>query len=95
MTEEKKTSVIHVDPAVENGRYANAATIMHSFSEFIMDFLMLLPGDRKKVVSRIIVSPGQAKQIARALLDNIEKYEDAYGKISLPAGKGDFSGPVN
>ena len=92
---EKKPGVIHVDPAIENGRYANAATIMHSFSEFIVDFLMLLPGDRRKVVSRIILSPGQAKQVARAFRENLEKYEDAYGEINLPKGKEDFSGPVN
>ena len=92
---EKKPSVIHVDPTVENGRYANAATIMHSSSEFIVDFLMLLPGDRKKVVPRIILSPGQAKQVARALQENVDRYEKAYGEITLPRGKGDFSGPVN
>lgn len=92
---EKKPSVIHVDPAVENGLYANAATIMHSFSEFLVDFLMLLPGDRKKIVSRIILSPGQAKKVAKAMKDNVERYEKAYGEISLPQEKGEFSGPVN
>lgn len=92
---EKKQSVIHIEPDIENGRYANAATIMHSSGEFIMDFLMLLPGDRKKVVSRVIVSPAQAKQLAEALRENINKYETVFGEIRVPKEKGEFTGPVN
>jgi len=92
---EKKQSVIHVEPDVENGRYANAATIMHSSSEFIMDFLMLLPGDRKKVVARVIVSPAQAKQVAAALRENVKRYETVYGEIRIPKGEGEFTGPMN
>jgi hypothetical protein len=92
---EKKQSVIHIEPDVENGCYANAATIMHSSGEFIMDFLMLLPGDRKKVVSRVIVSPPQAKQLAGALRENINKYETVFGEIRIPEEKGEFAGPVN
>jgi hypothetical protein len=92
---EKKQSVIHIEPEVENGRYANAATIMHSSGEFIMDFLMLLPGNRKKVVSRVIVSPAQAKQLAEALKENIGKYENVFGEIRVPKEIGEFTGPVN
>jgi hypothetical protein len=92
---EKKQPVIHVEPEVENGRYANATTIMHSPNEFIMDFLMLLPGDRRKVVSRIIVSPTQAKQIAAALQENINKYETVYGEIKVLQEEGEFAGPIN
>jgi hypothetical protein len=92
---EKKQSVIHIDPEVENGKYANAVTIMHSPSEFIMDFLMLLPGDRKKVVSRVLVSPGQAKQMAKALNENVGRYESAYGEIRVPRPEVEFTGPVN
>lgn len=94
MTEQKQ-SVIHIEPDVENGRYANAATIMHSSGEFIMDFLMLLPGNRKKVVSRVIVSPSQAKQIAEALRENVQRYEASFGEIRVPEVKGEFTGPVN
>ena len=92
---ESKESVIHIEPEVENGRYANAATIMHSSSEFILDFLMLLPGDRKKVVSRVLVSPAQAKQLVEALRENVGKYENVFGEIRMPKGKGEFTGPVN
>jgi hypothetical protein len=92
---EKKQALIHIDPAVENGRYANAATIMHSPSEFILDFLMLFPGNRRKVVSRVIVSPVQAKQIAGALQENVNRYETVYGEIKIPRQEGEFTGQVN
>jgi len=94
MTEQTQ-SVIHIEPDVENGRYANAATIMHSPAEFIMDFMMLLPGNRRKVVSRVIVSPSQAKQIAEALRENVQKYEASFGEITVPKEMGEFTGPVN
>ena len=94
MSEEKK-AVIHIDPAEEAGHYTNAATIMHSPSEFIIDFIMLLPGERRKVVSRLITSPNHAKQFAIALMENIGKYESNYGEIQVPGKEPEFSGTVN
>jgi len=94
MSEEKK-AVIHIDPAEETGRYANAATIMHSPTEFIVDFMMLLPGDRRKVISRILTSPTHAKQFAAALLDNVARYEATYGEITVPGKEPEFTGTVN
>ncbi|MGD8353641.1 MAG: DUF3467 domain-containing protein [Pseudomonadota bacterium] len=94
MSGEKK-AVIHIDPAMEQGNYANAATIMHSPTEFILDFLMLLPGERRKVVSRIITSPSHAKQFAAALLENVAKYESSYGEITMPGKEPEFTGTVN
>lgn len=94
MSEEKK-AIIHIDPAEEKGNYANAATIMHSPTEFIIDFMMLLPGDRRKVVSRVITSPSHAKQFAAALLENVTKYEAAYGDIGSPGQEPEFTGTVN
>ncbi len=100
MSKEQKTegkAVIHIDSSVENGAYSNAANVIHSPHEFILDFALFLPGDRRKVVSRIITSPAHAKQLAEALNRNVEKYEETYGVIEV--GKGDiepdFSGPVN
>jgi len=94
MSDEKK-AIIHIDPAEETGRYANAATIMHSPTEFIIDFMMLLPGDRRKVVSRIITSPNHAKQFAMALMENVGKYEATYGEITVPGKEPEFTGTVN
>jgi len=94
MSEEKK-AIIHIDPAEETGRYANAATIMHSPTEFIIDFMMLLPGDRRKVVSRVLTSPSHAKQFAAALLENVSRYEAVYGEITVPGKEPEFTGTVN
>jgi hypothetical protein len=94
MPDEKK-AVIHIDPAEETGRYANAATIMHSPTEFIVDFMMLLPGDRRKVVARILTSPNHAKQFAMALMENVGKYEALYGEITVPGEEPAFSGTMN
>lgn len=94
MSEEKK-AIIHIDPAEETGSYSNAATIMHSPTEFIIDFMMFLPGDRRKVVSRVITSPSHAKQFAAALIDNVAKYEAAYGEITVPGKEPEFTGTVN
>ena len=94
MSDEKK-AVIHIDPNEETGRYANAATIMHSPTEFIIDFMMLLPGDRRKVVSRVLTSPSHAKQFAAALMENVGRYEASYGEITVPGKEPQFTGTVN
>src|SRR5690606_35319594 len=48
-----------------------------------IDFIRLMPGVPKaKVKSRIIMTPDHAKRLLAALKDNIEKYEDAFGKIN-------------
>ncbi|UCF88574.1 MAG: DUF3467 domain-containing protein [bacterium] len=94
MSEEKR-AVIHIDPAEESGRYSNAATVMHSPTEFILDFMMSLPGGRRKVVSRVITSPSHVKQFAMALMENVGKYEAHYGEISVPGEEPKFTGTVN
>ncbi len=90
-------TILHIDPQMESGIYANAANIIHSPNEFIMDFIMVLPGDRKKVVSRTIISPAHAKQLASALLRNVEKFESIYGEIEMDkrGPETEFSGPIN
>jgi hypothetical protein len=66
------------------GIYANFAVISHSPAEFVMDFTRILPGVPKtKVYARLIMAPQHAKSFARALHDNIEKYEKQYGEIKL------------
>ena len=50
------------------GTYANLAVITHSSSEFILDFVRVLPGMPKaSVQSRIILAPEHAKRLLRAL----------------------------
>ena len=63
---------IELREEVAQGTYANLAIITHSSSEFILDFVRVMPGIPKAgVQSRIIVAPEHAKRLLRALEDNI------------------------
>ncbi|MFL2600408.1 MAG: DUF3467 domain-containing protein [Flavobacteriaceae bacterium] len=73
---------IELDQEVAEGIYSNLAIINHSVSEFIVDFVSLMPGSPKaKVKSRIILSPQHAKRLKTALEDNIKRFEKSNGKI--------------
>ena len=77
---------IAVDESVANGIYSNLAIINHSSSEFIVDFITVMPGAPKaKVTSRIILAPEHAKRFKKALEDNIMRYENANGEIKIKA----------
>ena len=71
---------IELKEEVAQGTYANLAIITHSSSEFIMDFIRVMPGMPKAgVQSRIVLAPEHAKRLLRALEENIGKYERAFG----------------
>jgi len=73
---------IEVDEQVADGTYSNLAIINHSVSEFIVDFINIMPGVPKaKVKSRIILTPQHAKRLAKALADNVKKFEHVHGEI--------------
>lgn len=75
---------IELKEDVAQGTYANLAIITHSSSEFILDFIKMLPGMPKaSVQSRIVLVPEHAKRLLRALEENIEKYERAFGSIRM------------
>jgi Protein of unknown function (DUF3467) len=63
------------------GAYANAMQIMHTKEEFVMDFLSTFQ-PVANLVSRVIVSPGQMKLIAKALNENIANYEKQFGNVT-------------
>lgn len=76
---------IELKEEVALGVYSNLAVIAHSCSEFVLDFIRVLPGMPKaNVQSRIVLAPEHAKRLLRALQDNIEKYEAVMGPIRLP-----------
>ena len=81
--ETKKNSMnIELPEDVAEGVYSNLAIIAHSQSEFVLDFIRMVPNVPKaKVKSRIIVTPFHIKRLANALADNIKKYEDKHGPI--------------
>ena len=66
---------IELDEATAQGEYSNLAIINHSPSEFVVDFVAIMPGTPKaKVKSRIILTPEHAKRFHGALADNIRRY---------------------
>lgn len=74
---------IELDAATASGTYSNLAIINHSPSEFVVDFISMMPGAPKaKVQSRIILTPEHAKRLQKALADNIQKFEANHGEIS-------------
>ena len=73
---------IELDEATAQGTYSNLAIINHSVSEFVVDFINIMPGAPKaKVKSRIILTPQHAKRFVKALNENVTRIEDAHGEI--------------
>lgn len=73
---------IEISEEIAEGTYANLAIITHSHAEFVVDFVNVMPGAPKsKVKSRIILTPFHAKRFMKAMMENVEKYEAANGKI--------------
>ena len=90
MDEMKEQKIdIAVSDEVAEGIYSNLAIITHSDSEFILDFVNIMPGMSKgNVKSRIILTPQHAKRLLNALQDNIRGYESYHGKIHDEVGSG-------
>ena len=75
---------IELSEEVAQGTYSNLAVITHSSSEFVIDFVRIMPGIPKaNVKSRIILTPEHAKRLLLALQDNLKKYENAHGPIRI------------
>ncbi len=82
MEEEENQINIELSEEMAEGVYANLVMIAHSNSEFVLDFIRLMPGVPKaKVKSRVILTPEHAQRLLLALQDNISKYEDNFGEI--------------
>jgi hypothetical protein len=78
---------IELSEEVAQGIYSNLAVITHSSSEFVVDFVRIMPGIPKaNVKSRVILTPEHAKRLLFALQDNIKKYEAIHGLINVKPG---------
>ena len=87
---------IELKEETAQGVYSNLAMITHSSSEFVMDFISILPSMAKaQVRSRVIMSPEHAKRLLLALQDNVAKYENAFGKIELRGRKETYMPPIS
>jgi len=96
--DDKKSNQINIELSEEiaQGVYSNLAIITHSPSEFVVDFVRVMPGVPKaKVKSRIVLTPEHAKRLMMALKDNIAKYEAQHGKIKNADDGGNPSIPMN
>ena len=90
---------IELTEDIAEGIYSNLAVITHSNSEFVIDFIKVMPGMPKaKVKSRIVLTPQHAKRLMAALKDNLLKFEQVNGTIQGGAESNaypfNFGGPT-
>ncbi len=82
MNEQEGQINIELDENIAEGIYSNLAIINHSASEFVLDFVCIMPGVPKaKVKSRIVLTPQHAKRLVKALAENVHRFEVAHGEI--------------
>jgi len=73
---------VELSEEIAEGIYSNLAIINHSPSEFVLDFIKIMPGVPKaRVKSRIVLTPQHAKRFLRAMGDNVARYEQQHGEI--------------
>jgi hypothetical protein len=73
---------IELDEKIAQGIYSNLAIINHSQSEFVLDFISVMPGvPKSKVKSRIVLTPQHAKRLLKAIQDNVKRFESMHGEI--------------
>jgi hypothetical protein len=85
LDEPPKALEIKIDDDELKGRYSNLLRIVHTREEFVLDFINLLP-PQGVVTARIVTSPGHVKRILRALVANLERYEESFGAIQEAPG---------
>jgi hypothetical protein len=99
MDEKKQKQQLNIELSedVAQGIYSNLAVITHSSSEFVVDFVRIMPGVPKaNVKSRVILTPEHAKRLLMALQDNIKKFESLHGPIkNIKPGSDPSMPPMN
>ena len=87
---------VELTEEMAEGEYVNLAMIAHSQSEFVIDFIKMMPGIPKaRVKSRVILTPDHVYRLMNALKENIQKYEEVYGVISEDQNQIGFQFPMN
>lgn len=82
MKEQQEQINIELEESIAEGIYSNLAIINHSSSEFVLDFVSIMPGlPKAKVKSRIVLTPQHAKRLIKALADNVHRFELTNGEI--------------
>ncbi len=80
-----------IDNETKRGRPTNGAVLAHTADEFLFDFVLVLPGQKPVVTSRLVTSPRHAKALMRSLEDNIRRYEERFGAIPEPTKRQELS----
>ena len=79
---DKNNINIELDENTAQGSYSNLVIVNHSPTEFVLDFINVMPGSPKaKVRSRIILTPEHVKKFIKALDENLNKFESSFGEI--------------
>lgn len=92
-SKKQKQLEINLPDSESQGTYSNLVMITHSPSEFILDFIAVMPGVPKaKVVKRMILTPDHAKRLSDALNENVRRFEEEHGTITT---KEKFEVPFN
>ena len=65
---------VNASPETARGVYSNLVLIRHTREEFVLDFLLNVPGD-SHLQSRVIVSPEHARRLVAALQENIDRFD--------------------
>jgi len=77
------------------GIYANLCMIMHSPTEIVLDYARVVPRSPKaRVLARIIMTPMHAKLMAKALEENLKKFEKQFGEIKIHGGADRMPQPI-
>ena len=98
MEDQKNNNQLQIELTEEiaQGIYSNLAIITHSSSEFVVDFVRVMPGIPKaNVKARIILTPEHAKRLLLALQENIQKYETVNGSIKNVHGHDPLLPPMS
>ena len=78
--EQNQNINIKINDEALKGVNSNTRQVLHTKEEFVMDFMDVFPPNGI-VAARVITSTGHMKRIARALQENITKYEAKFGAI--------------
>ena len=91
---QKRPIAFRVPDDLQAGVYANLLAVWHTAHEFTLDFAVSgmpqaagegLPAQiHAPVVARVKVPPSVIFSIARAIADNVDKYEQQFGSITPP-----------
>ena len=89
---------IELTEEMSDGVYSNLVIITHSFAEFVLDFVNVMPNVPKaKVKSRVVMTPQHAKRLMRAMVENVKRFEAQHGTIKeeeQPVMPFNFGGPA-